>query len=187
MTTNDSSRYFVSYAREDADFALKLAKELRASGANLWVDKLDIIGGQKWDRAVEKALKASEGMLVVLTPTAVNSDNVMDEVSFALGQKKVVVPVLLEECEIPFRLHRVQHVNFTGDYEQGFKALLRALQIEAPVAETASPPVSEERQQEWTSAISAELSEARAKLEAERRQREADADARLDDFAGGAI
>jgi hypothetical protein len=33
---------FFSYARADAEFALKLAKSLRSAGANLWIDQLDI-------------------------------------------------------------------------------------------------------------------------------------------------
>ena len=42
---------FFSYAREDSEFVLKLAKELRAVGVNLWLDQLDILGGQRWDPA----------------------------------------------------------------------------------------------------------------------------------------
>ena len=44
MPTEDP-RCFVSYAREDVGFALKLVRELRAAGAELWLDQLDILGG----------------------------------------------------------------------------------------------------------------------------------------------
>jgi hypothetical protein len=56
-------------------------------------------------------------MLVILSPRAVTSRSVMDEVSFALDESKRVVPVLCEPCEIPFRLRRVQHVDFARDYD----------------------------------------------------------------------
>lgn len=124
-------KYFLSYVRADSEFVLKLSKELRAAGANLWVDQLDILGGEHWDRTVEKALKACQGMIAVLSPESVESKNVMDEVSYALEEGKLVVPVLFRPCDIPFRLRRVQHIDFTTDYDTGFSRLLRALHIEA--------------------------------------------------------
>lgn len=47
-------KFFFSYARNDSEFVLTLAKKLRIAVANLWLDQLDILGGQRWDRAVEK-------------------------------------------------------------------------------------------------------------------------------------
>lgn len=123
-------QYFVSYAREDTEFVLKLAKELRAVGVYLWLDQLDILGGQRWDHAVEEALETCQGMIAVLSHDSLASNNVMDEVSYALDEGKLVVPVLFRQCDIPFRLRRVQHINFTADYDTGFRQLLRALRVE---------------------------------------------------------
>jgi formylglycine-generating enzyme required for sulfatase activity len=123
-------KYFLSYAREDKDFVLQLAKELRAVDVNLWLDQIDILGGQLWDRAVSGALKACQGMIVILSPESVVSDNVMDEIFYALDEKRLVLPVLLRPCDIPYRLRRVQHIDFTGDYNSGFSQLLKALRIE---------------------------------------------------------
>jgi len=38
----------------------------------------------------------------------------MDEVSYALEKGKHVIPILIKECQIPFRLKRLQYINFTG-------------------------------------------------------------------------
>jgi len=40
---------FFSYARDDSEFVLKLATELREQGINLWLDQLDIEAGERWD------------------------------------------------------------------------------------------------------------------------------------------
>ncbi len=130
--TDQDSRYFLSYSREDSSFALRLAKELRAAGAFVWVDQLDIVGGERWDEAVENALKRSLGLVFVLSPDAVESQNFMDEVSFALEKNKKVVPVLYRQCEIPFRLRRFQRVDLNDNYEAGFRQLCRALGVSAP-------------------------------------------------------
>ena len=36
------NRTFFSYAREDAEFVLELARDLRAADSDLWLDQLDI-------------------------------------------------------------------------------------------------------------------------------------------------
>lgn len=118
---------FVSYSREDSGFALKLAGDLKAGGANVWLDQLDIIPGERWDNAVENALNNCTRMVVILSPASVNSTNVMDEVSFALDEHKTVVPVIHRDCGVPFRLRRVQHVDFRPDYARGIHELLRTL------------------------------------------------------------
>ena len=81
---------FLSYARKDAEFALRLAKDLRAGGAAVWMDQLDIKPSERWDRAVEEALAKCPQLLVILSPDAVASVNVMDEVSLALEEAKTI-------------------------------------------------------------------------------------------------
>jgi photosystem II stability/assembly factor-like uncharacterized protein len=135
---------FFSYCREDSDFALRLAEDLKAAGAKVWIDQLDIEPGLPWDREVEAALAACARMLVILSPVSVKSDNVRDEVSFALSKQKRLIPVLYRECDVPFRLARLQHIDFRADYARGLKALLRALGVEPPAvasaAAAAGPP-----------------------------------------------
>jgi hypothetical protein len=92
--------YFLSYARVDSPFVLQLAKELREVGINLWLDQLDILGGQRWDDAVEAALQTCQGIIAVLSPEALKSHNVMDEVSYALEEGKKVIPIFLRSCPV---------------------------------------------------------------------------------------
>src|SRR5262245_28503119 len=131
---------FFSYSRNDSDWALRLAKELKASGANVWLDQLDIKPGQRWAGAVEKALADCASLLVILSPSSVESTNVMDEVSFALEEQKPVIPVLVRDCKIPFRLRRLQYIDLRSEYNTGLKQLIKTLtDDEATVRE---PPVS---------------------------------------------
>jgi len=122
-----SGRVFFSYARSDADFVLKIASALRANGVALWVDQLDIPKGARWDESVEGALKGCSCLVVVLSPASVSSPNVLDEVYYSLGADKRVVPILLHTCEIPFRLKRIQYIDFSSGYEQGYEQLLVTL------------------------------------------------------------
>jgi hypothetical protein len=127
MTTPASDATFFSYSRTDSVFVLKLAKDLREAGVQIWLDKLDIKPGSHWDSSIEAALNACQRMILVLSPSSVESTNVMDEVSFALENNKTIIPVLLSECKLPFRLKRLQWIDFTGDYNTGLQQLLDSL------------------------------------------------------------
>jgi len=129
--SSDVKTAFFSYSREDQDFALKLAQDLRAGGAEIWMDQIDIEPGTAWDRAVQAALESSPRVLVILSPRSASSDNVSDEVSFALDNHKHVIPVLYRDCDVPLRLRRLQYVDFRVDYAQGLGRLLKALSLEA--------------------------------------------------------
>jgi WD40 repeat protein len=109
-------------------------------------------------------------MLVILSPASVNSTNVMDEVSFALEEKKTVIPVLHKDCTIPFRLRRVQYVDFRQDYGRGVKELLRTLATgQKEEQRTAGvPDVQSQRPKE------AREAEDRERAEAEERERAAE-------------
>jgi hypothetical protein len=123
----EKSKYFFSYSRKDEDFVVNLAAKLKEAGANVWLDKKEIAPGARWDEAVAKSLGEAEGLVVALSSASVKSQNVMDEVSYAISEGKKIVPLLVETCPIPFRLARFQYIDFTTDYQQAFQQLLDTL------------------------------------------------------------
>ncbi len=122
-----SKKVFISYSRQDYDFVERLVDDLAARGVGTWLDQRDIPAGQRWDNAIQKALRECEFFLVVLSPASVASENVLDEVAYAMGKKKPVFPVLAQECDIPYRLARVQYVDFRHDYGLGLDNLIEDL------------------------------------------------------------
>ena len=121
---------FISYARADAEFALRLAADLKAKGADVWLDQLDIKPGGKWAREIEHALAACNEMMVILSPLAVDSDNLMNEVTFALDEGKRVIPIIHRDCKLPLLLRARQYVDVRTDYDRGLVALLATLGVE---------------------------------------------------------
>jgi TPR repeat protein len=132
LVPGQGSAAFVSYSREDSEFALRLAQDLKAAGANVWLDQLELVPGRAWDNSIEDALLGAQQMLVILSPTSVKSENVRDEISYALKQGKTVIPVLYMECVIPLRLERRQHIDFRSDYAGGLAHLLKYLGVAQP-------------------------------------------------------
>ncbi len=130
---------FISYSRVNKDFALKLAKELRSAGFDIWLDQLDIPTGARWDDALEDALDACKIFMVILTPASISSENVKDEIGYAIDHGKRILPVLLEDTKIPLRLRRFQWVDFTSkSYEEGVEGAKQLLQnlVDTPTIQT---------------------------------------------------
>ena len=48
---------FLSYAREDADAARRIADALRAFGVEVWFDMSELRGGDVWDQKIRKQIK----------------------------------------------------------------------------------------------------------------------------------
>lgn len=129
---------FLSYSRADEHFALRFANDLRSLGVVMWVDQLNIRPSEHWDRAIERALRSCRNVVVILSPRAVESDNVADEISLAIDSGKSVIPVMLEPCRLPLRLARMHLIDATGGYEDALKQCL----AEISSAKTSSASVT---------------------------------------------
>ena len=126
---------FICYARQDQDFVLKLAANLKERGARVWLDQWDISPSADWDLTIDNALYDCAQFLIVLSPAAVASDEVRGELRTALDEKKPIVPVLYQKCRIPRRLKLIQHVDFTArgpDDGAALGQVLRALGVSEP-------------------------------------------------------
>jgi TIR domain-containing protein len=125
----DASIAFISYSRDDSEFALRLASDLKNAGARVWLDQLDIQPGQRWARAIQEAMTNAPRLLVILSPSSVSSTNVEDEVAFALEESKTVIPIFFRDCKVPFQLRPFHHADFRSDYDRGLKTLLESLGV----------------------------------------------------------
>jgi len=180
MASEKQNLVFISYSRINKDFALELANELRASGFNIWFDLLDIPTGSRWDDEIEKALEQCEIFMVILTPSSTISDNVKDEIGYAIDSNKRILPILLKDANVPLRLRRFQYVDFTNiSYNEGIdraKQLLRKLTNESTNSFPKSDSVNAQEPQpniERSAELQADVQRlARQRAEAVRKARE---------------
>jgi hypothetical protein len=124
------SEIFISYSREDAEFARQLATDLTRRGASIWIDVDDIPPGMNWSTAVQEGLDTCDAMILILSPASVKSPDVQDEWQYFMDQKKPLIPVLLEPTTVQFQLNRLQRVDFfSQEYAGAFETLLDRLHI----------------------------------------------------------
>jgi TIR domain len=140
-----SDHVFVSYARQDEGFVLRLATDLKARGIAVWLDQWAITPGADWDQCIDRALAESFQVVAILSPAAVASKQVRAEIQLAVdAPSKTVYPVLYQDCEVPRVLRLYQFLDFrdTRNYGRELERLARALEGETEPSKLATPSPS---------------------------------------------
>jgi hypothetical protein len=134
-------RVFVAYATEDLHYARKLVEALRAGGCSPWLDKDQLLPGQNWPRAIQRAIETADAFVACFSPRSISKHGQFQaELRYALDCARRVpldhvflIPVRLERCVIPRQISdQVQYVDFFPDWERGVKRLLRSIPRTAP-------------------------------------------------------
>lgn len=125
---------FISYAHVDQTVVYQLSRELKTIGYNVWLDS-ELGGSQDFVADILQAIEACKCLIVVLSPTALNSRYVKMELHHAVEKGRKVVPILLSpEVKLPPLIRTNQAVmGFLTDFVLGFKELrvaLKALKVE---------------------------------------------------------
>ena len=128
-----SPQIFISYSHTDSEFATRLVQDLEKLGYDIWLDRTDIQTGLRWDDEIVKGLDSSQVFVVILSEAAVTSQNVKDEIGYAVDHGKRIVPLLIEPCEVPFRIGSIQYVDFTSiQYKDGIESVVEILKAFLP-------------------------------------------------------
>jgi hypothetical protein len=122
-------RIFISYSRQDSAFAVRLAHSLHSMGVVTWMDIKDIPAGVKWSTGIQAGLKTCDLMIVIISPASMASQNVEDEWSYFVDEKKPLIPLLWKPAEVHYQLRRIQYIDFfSQDYVLAFRRLCVELQ-----------------------------------------------------------
>lgn len=130
------SKVFISYAKEDGKVAKRLYDDLKEAGVQPWMDKVDLIPGQNWKVMLNQAIQGSDFFIALLSAkSVVKRGYVQKEFNYALEvlerippHEIFVIPVRLDSCKIPYeKLRDIHWVDLFDDYDEGLKAILRAL------------------------------------------------------------
>ena len=134
---NQKLRVFLCYASENKHHVSDLYKRLVAVGIDTWFDKESLLLGQDWDLEIIRAIHKTHVVIVCLSRHSTNKRGyVQKEIKIALDEADkqpegaiFIIPIKVEECDLPDRLQRYQTVNF---FEEGsFERLMRALKQRA--------------------------------------------------------
>ncbi len=130
-------RVFLCHASTDKPAVRDLYQRLCADGLQPWLDEEDLLPGQDWPLEIPKAVRAADVVIVCLSRASISKTGyVQEELKLALDAADqqpegaiFLIPLKLEDCDIPTRLRRWQWVNFFE--EKGYDKLMRALRARA--------------------------------------------------------
>ncbi len=122
---------FVSYSRNDKDKVHALIEKMRQRGITVWVDQGGIDGAAMWTEEIVEAIEGCKVLMLMITQSSVSSHNVVKEVALSSERKKHILPVYLEQVELPkalkYPLAGIQHIEHFVDDQPHFEALIRSL------------------------------------------------------------
>lgn len=126
-------KVFLCHSSRDKGVVGELYRRLCAVRIDPWLDEEKILPGQNWKLEIEKAVRDVDVVIVCLSNDSISKKGfVQKEITIALdvadeqpeGQI-FLIPVKLEDCEVPNRLSHLQWVDYSG--EKGFDRLLHSL------------------------------------------------------------
>ncbi len=134
---------FLCYAKENSIGVREFRERLRAENwVDPWFDEEDILPGQKWEESVTEAVHNSHAVMIFLSSIAVRMDGFFHkELKLALDAAAekpdgtiFIIPIRLDNCDVPRRLLPYQYVDYFGDVahkDHVYSSLISALKSRA--------------------------------------------------------
>jgi hypothetical protein len=135
-TSRPQARIFISYAREDTSAADRLFASLNKSGLRPWLDRECILPGQRWEVAINNAIRECRFFLALLSRKSLTKTGyVQKEVRKALEVLQLYpasgvffVPVRLEECQpTDETIRALQWVDLFPDWDRGSEMIVHTI------------------------------------------------------------
>lgn len=140
---------FISYSSHDKDTAARFCRALEAKNMPCWMAPRDIPAGSHWAASIVQALRNAKAMLLLLSTSANDSQQVAREVDLAAANRLPIIPILFEGVHLNDMLqyylsvcHRLE--SETGDesslIDQTVKTLKSLLQPTSAIGSNQSLP-----------------------------------------------
>jgi hypothetical protein len=127
---------FISYAREDKEFAERLYQDLIAAGVEAWLDIKSIEPGRLWKKEIKKGIENSKYFLALFSRNSVSKRGyVQKEVKEALEvfetfpeNEIFLIPIRLDECIPTYdKINELHWLDLFPSWERGVSKLLTVL------------------------------------------------------------
>ena len=123
---------FISYSRENQQEVIKLVEYLRAQGVAVWMDESDIHGATMWTKEIVEAIRACSVFILAISRHSTGSKNVVKELALASEREKIILPIYLEQCDIPetmeYQLAGIQNIAlYTLDKGKAYEFVLQTI------------------------------------------------------------
>jgi len=113
---------FLSYASQDAEAAQRICAALRSAGIEVWFDRIELRGGDAWDRSIRKQIKTCALFIPIISRSTHDRDEgyfrlewklAVDRCHLMAADKAFLLPVVIDDTpddddRVPERFREVQ-------------------------------------------------------------------------------
>ena len=139
--TKEQATAFISYAREDTEFVLRLCDGLRARGVEPVGDWL-LTSGEKYEERLREMNLTAQAFVFVISPDSVRSKACREELSLAVESRKQVLPVSRRDhgdddlLDSALRAPQWTFLREGNDFEAGVANLVKAINTDFDLMDT---------------------------------------------------
>ena len=128
-------KIFFDYSFKNQDFAERLAGDLEKNGLRTWLADKEIYAGDKLLPKIEEGLRTSGYFLAIVSKPWLESDWTKKELEMALKRQEKglwpnIIPILIEDVELPNYIKDRKYVDFRNNYEIGVEKIVETIQRE---------------------------------------------------------
>ncbi len=130
-------KVYLAHDGRSTERVSQVYKRLKDEGFSPWFDEEDLLPGQNWQQVTRKAIWKSDAMIIFLSKNSVSrAGYIHKEIKYALDRAEeqpedaiFVIPVRLDDVEMPGILSHLHPLDFSGDQEQAMGRLIKTLQV----------------------------------------------------------
>jgi hypothetical protein len=140
-----SKDIFISYSRRDQEFVTRLASDLDQHVTGVWFDQSAIRAGQRWHDEILQGIRECKAFILVLSPDAMQSRYVREELDTALELGKPIFPVIYRSArwkeEFAPLVKDIQSIDLqSGSYTDNFHKLVDGLMEVGAITSSSERP-----------------------------------------------
>ena len=123
---------FLSHNSKNKPLARRIGNILIDRNIDVWFDAWEIKAGESLTGKIGEGIMNSDIFIILLSPDSVNSKWVQEELKIGLHRRInednfKVIPILVEDCNIPPFLLDYLYINWQGNEETNIESLLQAI------------------------------------------------------------
>ncbi|MFD2114026.1 toll/interleukin-1 receptor domain-containing protein [Thiorhodococcus fuscus] len=133
-------KVFILYSEEDLDFVSKLYKALKVTPYRILWDRKEIKVGDNIMETLERILNESDDVIFVVSKHSAESDESKMSLEKARNQNKRILPVLIDDSELPEEIQEIMFADFRESFDDGYFSLRDALKTTSQQNKQVAPP-----------------------------------------------
>jgi hypothetical protein len=106
----DAPHVFISYSRADREYAQRLADFLAGAGVAVWFD-YEVQTGDRFGKKIQNAIDSCAAVIALVSLSSTASEWVGREISYASVHKKPILPIRLQECNLPIEIAFLDYLD----------------------------------------------------------------------------